>query len=60
MASGSSAHVLVLTTVETDEEMHQALRAGASGFLLKSVPREQLWLGIEAVAAGDALLAPEP
>ena len=52
------AKVLVLTTVETDEVVYDALRAGASGFLLKSVPREQLWLGIEAVAAGDALLAP--
>ncbi len=58
VAGGTSAHVLVLTTVETDEIVHEALRAGASGFLLKSVPREQLWLGIEAVAAGDALLAP--
>lgn len=58
VASGTSAHVLVLTTVETDEVVHEALRAGASGFLLKSVPREQLWIGIEAVAAGDALLAP--
>ncbi len=54
----TEARVLVLTTVETDEVVYDALRAGASGFLLKSVPREQLWLGIEAVAAGDALLAP--
>lgn len=50
--------VLVLTTVETDDVVYRALRAGASGFLLKSSPREQLWQGIEAVAAGDALLAP--
>jgi DNA-binding NarL/FixJ family response regulator len=54
----TEAKVLVLTTVETDEVVYDALRAGASGFLLKSVPREQLWLGIEAVANGDALLAP--
>ena len=58
VAGATSARVLVLTTVETDEVVHEALRAGASGFLLKSVPREQLWLGIEAVADGDALLAP--
>ncbi len=58
VAGDTSAHVLVLTTVETDEMVHAALRAGAYGFLLKSVPREQLWIGIEAVAAGDALLAP--
>jgi len=58
VASGSAARVLVLTTVELDEVIYDALRAGASGFLLKSVPREQLWSGIRAVAAGDALLAP--
>ncbi|HET7688748.1 MAG TPA: response regulator transcription factor [Nocardioidaceae bacterium] len=56
--TGDQTRVLVLTTIETDEIVYDALRAGASGFLLKSVPREQLWLGIEAVAAGDALLAP--
>ncbi len=50
--------VLVLTTIETDEVVYGALQAGASGFLLKSSPREQLWQGIAAVAAGDALLAP--
>lgn len=57
-AAEAETRVLVLTTIETDEIVYDALRAGASGFLLKSVPREQLWLGIEAVAAGDALLAP--
>jgi len=50
--------VLVLTTVEHDEVVYEALRAGASGFLLKSVPRSQLWAGLQAVAAGDSLLAP--
>ena len=50
--------VLVLTTVELDEVIYEALRAGASGFLLKSVPRTQLWAGLHAVAAGDSLLAP--
>jgi DNA-binding NarL/FixJ family response regulator len=58
IVSGTRSRVLVLTTVETDEVVYEALRAGASGFLLKSVPREQLWLGIRAVADGDALLAP--
>lgn len=58
VALGGQTRVLVLTTVELDEVVLAALRAGASGFLLKSVPREQLWGGIRAVAAGDALLAP--
>ena len=53
-----TTRVLVLTTVELDEVVDAALRAGASGFLLKSVPRSQLWEGIRIVAAGDALLAP--
>ncbi|WP_299052711.1 response regulator transcription factor [uncultured Nocardioides sp.] len=52
------ARVLVLTTVESDEVVVAALRAGASGFLLKSSPREQLYAGVRAVAAGEALLAP--
>lgn len=56
--SSSRTRVLILTTVELDEVVFDALRAGASGFLLKSVPREQLWSGIRAVCAGDALLAP--
>lgn len=55
---GSPARVLVLTTVESDEVVVAALRAGASGFLLKSAPREALYAGIRAVAAGEALLAP--
>ena len=57
-AGPSAARVLILTTVELDDVVYDALRAGASGFLLKSVPREQLWAGIRAVHAGDALLAP--
>ena len=57
-ASNARAKVLVLTTMETDVVVQEALAAGASGFLLKSSPREQLWLGIDAVAAGDALIAP--
>lgn len=56
--SQGSSRVLVLTTVETEETVYAALRAGASGFLLKSCAREQLWLGIDAVAAGESLLTP--
>ena len=50
--------VLMLTTFDLDEYVFDALRAGASGFLLKDVPPEQLVAGIRAVADGDALLAP--
>ncbi len=56
--SNSRTRILVLTTIDADDVVYNALRAGASGFLLKSVPREQLWSGIRAVAAGEALLAP--
>ncbi len=50
--------VLVLTTFDLDEYVYGALRAGASGFLLKDLPAEQLATAVAAVAAGDALLAP--
>jgi DNA-binding NarL/FixJ family response regulator len=50
--------VVMLTTFDMDEYVYEALRAGASGFLLKDVPPEQLLAGIRAVAAGDSLLAP--
>jgi DNA-binding NarL/FixJ family response regulator len=50
--------VLMLTTFDLDEYVYDALRAGASGFLLKDVPAEQLVEGIQVVAGGDALLAP--
>ncbi len=50
--------VLMLTTFDLDEYVYDALRAGASGFLLKDVPAEQLVDGIRVVAQGDALLAP--
>ncbi len=50
--------VLVLTTFDLDEYVHAALRAGASGFLLKNVSPDQLADGIRTVAAGDAMLAP--
>jgi DNA-binding NarL/FixJ family response regulator len=50
--------VLMLTTFDLDEYVYDALRAGASGFLLKDVPAEQLVDGIRVVAKGEALLAP--
>jgi DNA-binding NarL/FixJ family response regulator len=50
--------VLMLTTFDLNEYVYEALRAGASGFLLKDVPAEQLAAGVRVVAAGDALLAP--
>jgi DNA-binding NarL/FixJ family response regulator len=50
--------VLILTTFDLDEYVHDALRAGASGFLLKDTPASQLAAGVRMVANGDALLAP--
>jgi DNA-binding NarL/FixJ family response regulator len=50
--------VLILTTFDLDEYVYDALRAGASGFLLKDVPAHQLTAGIRTVREGDALLAP--
>jgi len=50
--------VLILTTFDLDEYVYDALQAGASGFLLKDVPTEQLAEGIRVVAQGEALLAP--
>jgi DNA-binding NarL/FixJ family response regulator len=57
-ASGSPARILVLTTFDLDEYVHAAIRAGASGFLLKDVTPAKLLEAIRVVAAGDALLAP--
>jgi DNA-binding NarL/FixJ family response regulator len=56
--TGSQARVLVLTTFDLDEYVYRALRAGASGFLLKDATREQLAAAVRTVAAGDSLLAP--
>lgn len=50
--------VLILTTFDLDEYVFDSLTAGASGFLLKDVPPEQLTAGIRSIAGGDALLAP--
>ncbi len=50
--------MLVLTTFDLDEYVYEALRAGASGFLLKDASAEQLAEAVRVVAAGDALLAP--
>ncbi|MFD4573368.1 response regulator [Streptomyces sp. NPDC058417] len=58
VASGGRSRVLVLTTFDLDEYAHSALRAGASGFLLKDARPEELLAGIRAVAAGDAVIAP--
>jgi DNA-binding NarL/FixJ family response regulator len=55
---GDHARVLILTTFDLDEYVYDALGAGASGFLLKDAPPEQLAAGIRVVASGDALLAP--
>jgi DNA-binding NarL/FixJ family response regulator len=57
-AGNRPRRVLMLTTFDLDEYVYDALRAGASGFLLKDVPAEQLVEGIRVVARGDALLAP--
>lgn len=58
LAADDSARVLILTTFDLDEYIYEALRAGASGFLLKDEPSEQLIAAIRTVAAGDALLSP--
>jgi len=55
---GVDSKVVMLTTFDMDEYVYEALRAGASGFLLKDAPPEQLVEGIRAVCSGDALLAP--
>src|SRR6476661_433170 len=53
------SRVLVLTTYDLDQYVYGALRAGAAGFLLKATPPDRLVAGIETVAAGESLLAPE-
>jgi DNA-binding NarL/FixJ family response regulator len=58
LALGGDTKVLMLTTFDMDEYVYEALRAGASGFLLKDVPPEQLVGAIHVVAQGEALLSP--
>jgi DNA-binding NarL/FixJ family response regulator len=57
-ASGCPCRVLMLTTFDLDEHVYDAFRAGATGFLLKTVSPEELVAAVRAVAEGDALLAP--
>ncbi len=54
----TESRVLILTTFDVDEYVFEALRAGASGFLLKDVPPEQLCWAVRSIAAGDALIDP--
>ena len=58
LADDGDSRVLILTTFDLDEYIYEALRAGASGFVLKDDPPEQLIAAIHTVAAGDALLSP--
>ena len=58
LAADDAARVLILTTFDLDEYVYEALRAGASGFVLKDDPAEQLLAAIRIVAGGDALLSP--
>jgi DNA-binding NarL/FixJ family response regulator len=58
LARDPSIRVLILTTFDLDEYVYAAVRAGASGFLLKDVPSAELLYGIRAVASGDAIVAP--
>jgi DNA-binding NarL/FixJ family response regulator len=58
LAEDATARVLILTTFDLDEYVYEALRAGASGFVLKDDPPEQLLAAIRTVAGGEALLSP--
>jgi DNA-binding NarL/FixJ family response regulator len=58
VSGDGSARVLMLTTFDLDEYVYEAMKAGASGFLLKDVPPERLADAVRVVAAGDSLLAP--
>ena len=58
LGGGGEARILILTTFDLDEYVYEALRAGASGFLLKDTPPEQLVSAIEVIAQGEALLSP--
>ncbi len=58
LVADDSARILILTTFDLDEYVYEALRAGASGFVLKDDPPEQLLAAIRVVAGGEALLSP--
>jgi DNA-binding NarL/FixJ family response regulator len=58
LAADDAARILILTTFDLDEYIYEALSAGASGFVLKDDPPEQLIAAVRTVAAGDALLSP--
>ena len=58
LATDSTARILILTTFDLDEYVYEALRSGASGFVLKDDPPEQLLAAIRVVANGEALLSP--
>jgi DNA-binding NarL/FixJ family response regulator len=58
LASDDTARILILTTFDLDEYVYEALRSGASGFVLKDDPPEQLLAAIRVVANGEALLSP--
>ena len=58
LAADSTARILILTTFDLDEYVYEALRAGASGFVLKDDPPEELLTAIRVVADGEALLSP--
>jgi DNA-binding NarL/FixJ family response regulator len=58
LAADNAARILILTTFDLDEYVYEALSVGASGFVLKDDPPEQLLVAVRTVAAGDALLSP--
>jgi DNA-binding NarL/FixJ family response regulator len=58
LAADETARILILTTFDLDDYVYEALRAGASGFVLKDDPPEQLIAAVRTIAAGDALLSP--
>jgi len=58
ITAAGSTHVVILTTFDLDEYVYDALRAGASGFLLKDASPDQMIAGVHAAANGDALIAP--
>jgi DNA-binding NarL/FixJ family response regulator len=58
LAADPAARILILTTFDLDEYVYEALRAGASGFVLKDDPPEQLIAAVRTIAGGDALLSP--